>query len=66
MKPAYHFFKGIENVLMPSRSPFRFPNPITPYIQPHFMVVLKHLKEAYGTEITRQKKVQKSDSVKTG
>ncbi len=64
MSYTKHFLKGIDSVLLPSLSPFRFPNPITPYIQPHFLAALKHLRSSYGTELARQKKASKTTSSK--
>lgn len=60
MKYTKHFLNGIDSVLAPSLNSFRFPSPITPYIQPHFFAVLKFLKSSYGTELARQKKAAKN------
>ena len=64
MNYTKHFLKGIDSVLLPTLDPFRFPSPITPYIQPHFLATLKYLRSSYGIEIARQKKASKTTSSK--
>ena len=64
MSYTKHFLKGIDSVLFPTLDPFRFPSPITHYIQPHFLAALKYLRSSYGTEIARQKKASKTTSSK--
>ena len=52
MNYTKHFLKGIDSVLLPTLDPFRFPSPITPLIQPHFLAALKYLRSSYGTEMS--------------